>query len=83
MASLQPEDVETLRGIQAYGELLIVTRRGGKPVPGAAGAWAWAETLRAGGMLLLHRANRSDGFTSVAYTLTPESDALLRGQSPG
>ena len=82
MVQLQPEDVETLRGIQAYGELLIVTRKGGKPVPGAAGAWAWAETLRAAGMLTLGRASRSEGFNSVAYILSPKSDAFLRGQSP-
>lgn len=81
MLQLQPQDVETLRGIQAYGELLIVTRRGGKPVPGAADARAWAEGLCARGILFLERASQSDGFDAVTYTLTAKSDAFLRTRS--
>ncbi|HEY9236683.1 MULTISPECIES: hypothetical protein [Phenylobacterium] len=81
MVELDASDFETLKGIQAYGGLVIVTHRCGLPVPGAASAMAWAESLCAEGLLLHRQPRQAAGLSSVAYGLTPTSDRLLLSRS--
>lgn len=82
MVELEASDFETLKGIQAYGGLVIVTHRAGEPVPGAASARAWAEKLCDAGLLLQRGAGRTGGVASVAYDLTARTDHLLH-HDPG